>query len=80
MVHCEAVNYNNNTYKKSQNTGVSFYRLPKDKALKEKCLINLKMENPPNDVRLCHLHFEDSCFNRDLEVTRIFYFLLLLMY
>ena len=36
MVHCAAVNSNNNTYKKGQNTGVSFYRLPKDKALKEK--------------------------------------------
>ena len=52
MVHCVAVNCNNNTYKKGQNTGVSFYRLPKDKSLKEKWLINLKRENPPNDVRL----------------------------
>ena len=52
MVHCVAVNCNNNTYKKGQNTGVSFYRLPKDKNLKEKWLINLKRENPPNDVRL----------------------------
>ena len=81
MVHCAAVNCNNNKYKAGQNTGVSFYHLPKDKALKEKWLINLKRENPPNDVRLCHLHFEDSCFKRDLEVTRIFcYFLLILMH
>ena len=72
MVHCAAVNCNNNTYKKGQNTGVLFYRLPKDKALKEKWLINLKRENPPNDVRLCHLHFEDSCFKCDLEVTHTF--------
>ena len=60
MVYCAAVNCNNNTYKKGQNTGVSFYRLPKDKALKEKWVINFKRENPLNDVRLCHLHFEDS--------------------
>ena len=81
MVHCAAVNCNNNKYKAGQDTGVSFYHLPKDKALKEKWLINLKRENPPNDVRLCHLHFEDSCFKRDLEVTRIFcYFLLILMH
>ena len=81
MVHCAAVNCNNNTYKKGQNTGVSFYRLPKDKGLKEKWLINLKRENPPNGVRLCHLHFEDSCFKRDLEETCSFcYFLLILMY
>ena len=81
MVHCVAVNCNDNTYKKGQNTGVSFYRLPKDKGLKEKWLINLKRENSTNDVRLCHLHFQDSCFKRDLEVTCIFcYFLLILMY
>ena len=81
MVHCVAVNCNNKTNKKGQNTGVSFCRLPKGKALKEKWLINLKKENPPNDVRLCHLYFEDSCFKRDLEVTGIFcYFLLILMY
>ena len=66
MGHCVAVNSNNNIYKKGQNTGVSFYRL------KEKWLINLKKDNSPNDVQLCHLHFEDSCFKRDLEVTRIF--------
>ena len=80
MVHCAAVNCDKNTYKKGQNTGVSFYRLPKDKGLKEKWLIYLKRENPPNDVRLCHLHFEDSYFKHDHEVTRIFYFLLILMY
>ena len=36
MVHCAAVNCNNNAYRKGQNTGVSFCCLPKDKALKEK--------------------------------------------
>ena len=77
MVDCAVVNCNNNTYKKGQNRGVSFCRLPKDKSLNEKWLINLKRENPPNDVQLCHLHFEDSCFKCDLEVTRI---LLILMY
>ena len=50
MVHYAAVNCINNTQTKIQDTGVSFYRLPKDKALKEKWLINLKREDPPNDV------------------------------
>ena len=49
MVRCAAVNCNNNMYKKGQDTGVPFYGLPKDKGLKEKWLINLKGENPPND-------------------------------
>ena len=80
MVHCAAGNCNINTYKKGQKTGVSFYCLPKDKGFKEKWLINLKRENPPN-VRLCYVHFEDSCFKHDLEVTHIFcYFLLILRY
>ena len=34
MVHCAAVNCNNNTYKKGQNTGVSLYHLPIDKSRK----------------------------------------------
>ena len=71
MVHCATVNCNNNTYKKGQNTGVSFYCLAKEKSWK-KCLINLKKENPPNDARLCHLHFEDLCFKYDLEVSEGF--------
>ena len=50
MVQCVAFNCNNNMYKKGQDTGVSFYGLPKDKGLKEKWLINLKRENPLNDV------------------------------
>ena len=61
-------------YKKGQDTGVSFYGLPKDKGMKEKWLINLKRENPPNDVWLCYLHFEDSCFKHDLEVTHLLFF------
>ena len=71
MVHCAAVNCSNNTYKKDE-SGISFFRLPKDKKLKEKWLISLKRENPPKDVRICHLHFEDSCFKRDLEVYKVF--------
>ena len=39
MEHCAALNCNNNTYKKGQNTGVSFYRLPKDEGLKDGSLI-----------------------------------------
>ena len=69
MVHCAAVNCNNNTYKKDQNTGVSFCRLPKDKALKEKWVINLKRENPPNDVRLCCLYFEDPSLDNPYFVS-----------
>ena len=52
MVHCAAANCNDKTYKKGLNTGMSFYRLPKDKALNEKWPTNRERENPRNEVRL----------------------------
>ena len=59
MVHCVDVDCVNNT--RGGNKNISFYRLPRD---------NRKRENLPNqeNIRLCHLHFEDSCFKRDLKV------------
>jgi len=49
---------------------ISFFRLPKDKNLQKAWLCKLKRNNlPPLDrVRLCHYHFEESCFQRDLKV------------
>ena len=55
-------------YWKQKNGGVSFFCLTKDDKLKKKCLINVRRENLPKDVRICHLHFQEFCFKRDLEV------------
>ena len=68
MVHCVAVDCVNNT--RGGNKNISFYRLPRDNSLKKIWIQKIKRENLPNqeNIRLCHLHFEDSCFERDLKV------------
>jgi THAP domain. len=68
MGFCVAVNCGNNSFRKNKTVGVSFFRLPKNEQLKKKWLINIRRENLPKEVRICHLHFKESCFIRDLEV------------
>ena len=58
---------------KNREKDVSFYNLPKDVNLKKGCLLNAKRENIPKTPKICHQHFEDSCFERDLEVDNIFF-------
>lgn len=72
MVYCSAVNCKSNSSArtKEDREGISFYRLPRDNTLKKTWLNNMKRENAPKDdsIRLCHLHFEEQCFERDLKV------------
>ena len=70
MVYCAAVGCDNNSFKKDKNIGISFFRLPRDKSLRKQWIANLKRQNlpKPENVHVCHLHFEESCFKRDLEV------------
>ena len=67
MVFCAAVGYCNEPGKSQD---ISFYRLPRDQTLKAKWLQRLKRDNLPSEknIRVCHPHFEDECFKRDLEV------------
>ena len=67
---CAAVNCNKRNDKKK---GYVLYCLPKDEKLRKAWIINLKRENLPEDTRVCHLHFEESCFKRDLEVCKHFF-------
>ena len=60
MVHCVVVDCVNNT--RGGNKNITFYRLPEIQKIKRE---NLPMQE---NIRLCHLHFEDSCFERDLKV------------
>ena len=69
MAWCVAVDCGNNTFTKNRDKGVSFYNLPKDINLRKKWLTNIKRENIPKNPKICHQHFEDSCFKRDLEVN-----------
>ena len=56
-------------FTKNRDKDVSFYNLPKDKNLRKKWLTNIKRENIPKNPKICHQHFEDSCFKMDLEVN-----------
>ena len=75
MVWCAAVGCNNNSFKKSRDKSITFFRLPKDDSLKKKWLNNLKRANLPKieNVRICHLHFEEYCFKRDLQVNCLYF-------
>lgn len=71
MVYCSAVGcQNNSSKKKEQQQEISFYRLPHDVNLKKEWINNLKRANLPKEetVRVCHIHFEENCFERDLKV------------
>ena len=71
MVYCSAVGcQNNSSKKKEQPQEISFYRLPHDVNLKKEWINNLKRANVPKEetVRVCHIHFEENCFERDLKV------------
>ena len=72
MPWCVAVDCSNNTFAENQEKDVSFYNLPKDLKLRKRLFANIKRENIPKSPKICHQHFKDSCFKRDLEVI-IFY-------
>ena len=78
MPWCIAVDCNSNTFKSNRDKNVSFYGLPKDENLKKRWLQNIKRDADgisscpfadfPKDKKICHLHFEEHCFKRDLKV------------
>ena len=74
MVICVAVGCNRDT--RTSSGEISFYKLPKDSSLKKKWLVNIKRKNLPSEkhLNLCHLHFKENCFQRDMEVGIKFYF------
>jgi hypothetical protein len=68
MVNCCAVGCSSNSKAKS-NKKISFYQLPRDKSLKKVWLAKIKRANLPREenIKVCNLHFEESCFERDLK-------------
>ena len=72
MVYCCAVDcVNDSSKQKSDYEKVSFYRFPNDKNIQKLWLDKIrrpKVNLPPyKNIRLCHLHFENDCFERDLK-------------
>ena len=73
MVGCAAVACKNNSIFKTSNGAESlsfyrFYRLPRDSKLKRTWLANIKRVYPKEEnIRVCHLHFEETVFSKRLE-------------
>ena len=69
MVHCIAYNCSNKNAE--QRKGVSFFRLPKDHALRLTWFKKLRLVNPPDteNVRVCSEHFAKNCFIYDMQVA-----------
>ena len=71
MVICVAVGCNSDS---RDGKGLSFYKFPVDENLKKQWLIKIKRKNIQSmkHARICHLHFEEDCFKRDLQVWKCF--------
>ena len=69
MVICMAVDCKSDS---RQWKDISFYELPRNKNLKQQCLLKIKCCNIQlmQHARICHLHFEADCFKRDLQVRK----------
>ena len=74
MVHCTVYNCNSNS---SKEKNISFYMLPKNEkgeyaenARKWKFFCKRPKTNMPMDkaIRICHKHFAEDAFERDLMV------------
>ena len=75
MVYCSAVDCVNDS-SRSKDGGeksekISFYRLPSDKRIRKLWIDTIKRPTsnlpPYANIRLCHLHFDKNCFERDLK-------------
>ena len=74
MVHCAAIDCSNSSSKRNDEK-ISFFKLPKDINLKKIWIAKLKRENLPREenIYVCHFHFEEECFQRDLKVKYFFF-------
>ena len=75
MVYCSGVDCVNDS-SRSKDGGeksekISFYRLPSDKRIRKLWIDTIKRPKsnlpPYASIRLCHLHFDKNCFERDLK-------------
>ena len=68
MVHCCAVDCFNSSAKCKN---VSFFKLPRDQKLRKQWISKIKRTSLPKEenIRVCHKHFDDECFKRDLQVS-----------
>ena len=68
MVYCSAVNCKSNSNRRKKDIYISFYGLRRDRDLKRKCALKRATLPKEESVKVCHLHFDENCFERDLKV------------
>ena len=69
MGFCVAVNCGNNSSRKQKKMMVEVvFFCQSNEKMKKKWLINIRRETLAKELRMCHLHFEESCLEPDLEV------------
>ena len=62
MPYCAVVGCSNNSFRKNREKSTSFDSFLKDDTLKQKWIQNIKQMNLPSNPKICHYHFESSCF------------------
>ena len=75
MVICTAVGCGSNS-NTSKELNMSLYQLLREEALKISWKQKLQQEKLPADenIRVCNFHFEEECFERNLQVYSIYIF------
>ena len=66
----------NHSNKKYTTEKTSYFRLPSDESLRRTWLSKIKRQDLPanyDSIRVCHVHFEEDRFQRDLQVCGFFY-------
>ena len=83
MVNCGAPNCTNRSKKRTKDVGdgrvLTFHKLPsesKHKLLRDTWLVKIKREYIPKEMFICSDHFEADCYERDLKVMLLTFYLL----
>ena len=75
MVYCAAVGCYNHSNKTNTTEKISYFRLPSDESLRRTWLSKIKRQDLPanyDSIRVCHVHFEEDQFQRDLQICGFF--------
>ena len=76
MVYCAVIGCYNHSNKKYTTEKISYFRLPSDESLRRTWLSKIKRQDLPanyDSIRVCHVHFEEDQFQRNLQVCGLFY-------
>ena len=71
MVYCAVVGYYNHSNKKNTTEKISYFRLPSDESLRRTWLSKIRRQDLSENydsIRVCHVHFEEDHFRRNLHV------------